>query len=382
MSAMARSSIQPEQWPIRLFLCGDVMTGRGIDQVLQHPSDPVLHESYVTSAIDYVQLAEAANGPIPRGANPAYIWGAALNEFNRMRPVSRIINLETSITRSADYAAKGINYRMSPENAVCLSAAAIDCCALANNHVLDWGRRGLLDTLETLARLKIKFAGAGRNLAEAGAPAVFEVAGNRRVFVFSFACVTSGTPRSWAAAAEVPGVNLLTTLSEGAAVRVADEIGRHAKPDDLIVVSIHWGSNWGYKVPEEQRRFAHALIDRAGVSVIHGHSSHHPKAIEIYRNRLILYGCGDFLNDYEGIKGYEEFRNDLVLMYFADFQPAWALAALEIVPCQIRNFQLIRPSAQDICWMQQALDRESRRFGAGVILKPDGQFVVSWNRAP
>jgi len=124
------------------------------------------------------------------------------------------------------------------------------------------------------------------------------------VFVFSFACVTSGTPRSWAAAAEVPGVNLLTTLSEGAAVRVADEIGRHAKPDDLIVVSIHWGSNWGYKVPEEQRRFAHALIDRAGVSVIHGHSSHHPKAIEIYRNRLILYGCGDFLNDYEGIKGY------------------------------------------------------------------------------
>jgi len=304
MSAMARSSIQPEQRPIRLFLCGDVMTGRGIDQVLQHPSDPVLHESYVTSAMDYVQLAEAANGPIPRDANPAYIWGAALNEFNRLRPVSRIINLETSITRSADYAAKGINYRMSPENAVCLSAAAIDCCALANNHVLDWGRRGLLDTLETLAHLKIKFAGAGPNLGEAGAPAVFEVAGNHRVFVFSFACVTSGTPRSWAAAAEVPGVNLLTTLSEGAAVRVADEIGRHAKPDDLIVVSIHWGSNWGYKVPEEQRRFAHALIDRAGVSVIHGHSSHHPKAIEIYRNRLILYGCGDFLNDYEGIKGY------------------------------------------------------------------------------
>jgi len=153
MSAMARSSIQPEQRPIRLFLCGDVMTGRGIDQVLQHPSDPVLHESYVTSAMDYVQLAEAANGPIPRDANPAYIWGAALNEFNRLRPVSRIINLETSITRSADYAAKGINYRMSPENAVCLSAAAIDCCALANNHILDWGRRGLLDTLETLAHL-------------------------------------------------------------------------------------------------------------------------------------------------------------------------------------------------------------------------------------
>ena len=112
-------------------------------------------------------------------------------------------------------------------------------------------------------------------------------------------------------------------------MRVADEIGRHAKPDDLIVVSIHWGSNWGYEVPEEQRRFAHALIDRAGVSVIHGHSSHHPKAIEIYRDRLILHGCGDFLNDYEGIKGYEEDWDNLVLMYFADIQPAGPLAALE-----------------------------------------------------
>ena len=165
MSASAQSpNGQPRQRSVRLFLCGDVMTGRGIDQVLPHPSDPVLHESYVTSAMDYVQLAEAANGPIPRRVSPAYIWGAALDEFNRLRPVARIINLETSITRSDDYAPKGINYRMSPENADCLKAAAIDCCVLGNNHVLDYGRRGLLDTLETLARLKIKIAGAGRNL--------------------------------------------------------------------------------------------------------------------------------------------------------------------------------------------------------------------------
>ena len=69
----------------------------------------------------------------------------ALDEFTHMRPDARIINLETSITRSEDYAPKGINYRMSPENADCLRAAGIDCCVLANNHVLDWGRRGLLE---------------------------------------------------------------------------------------------------------------------------------------------------------------------------------------------------------------------------------------------
>jgi poly-gamma-glutamate synthesis protein (capsule biosynthesis protein) len=202
------------------------------------------------------------------------------------------------------------------------------------------------------------------------------------VLLFSFACVTSGTPHSWAATGEVAGVNLLTGLFGDAAARVTDEIARRAKPRDLIVVSVHWGSNWGYEVPEEQRRFAHSLIDRAGVSIIHGHSSHHPKAIEVYRGRLILYGCGDFLNDYEGIKGYEEFRDALVLMYFADIQPAGTLAALEIVPLQIRNFQLVHPSKQDICWMQQTLDRESRKFGVGVALDPEEQLTLSWKRGP
>ena len=168
MGAFARSHTLRST---RLFLCGDVMTGRGIDQILPHPCDPVLHEDYTQSAIGYVQLAEAANGPIPRSVDPAYIWGAALDEFARMRPHSRVINLETSITHSEDYEPKGINYRMSPENAECLRAAAIDCCVLGNNHVLDWGRGGLLETLATLEHFQIKSAGAGKNLAQAGAPA-------------------------------------------------------------------------------------------------------------------------------------------------------------------------------------------------------------------
>ena len=124
---------------------------------------------------------------IPRPVGLSYIWGAALDEFNRMRPDVRIINLETSITRSEDYERKGINYRMSPENADCLKAAAIDCCVLSNNHVLDWGSRGLLDTLATLKRVQIRTAGAGRNLGDAGSPAVLDIAGKGRVLLFSLA---------------------------------------------------------------------------------------------------------------------------------------------------------------------------------------------------
>jgi poly-gamma-glutamate capsule biosynthesis protein CapA/YwtB (metallophosphatase superfamily) len=349
------------------------MTGRGIDQVFAHPCD----EDYVASAKDYVGLAEQANGPIPRHAGPSYIWGAALDELDRMRPDARIINLETAITRSDDYARKGINYRMSPENAYCLSAAGIDCCVLANNHVLDWGRSGLLQTLAALEHLKIKAAGAGRNIFEAAAPAALDVANKTRVLVFSFGVVTSGVSRSWAATTDTPGVNLLTRLSETDALRAAEHIVSIRQPEDLVVVSLHWGSNWGYEIPAEQQRFARTLIDRANVSIIHGHSSHHAKAIEVYHKRLILYGCGDFLNDYEGIRGYEDFRSDLALLYFADIEPTTGnLAALEIIPLQIRNFQLKRPSRQDIEWMQQTLQRECLRLGTRIGLDPGGRFVL------
>ena len=368
-----------QQQRIRLFLCGDVMTGRGIDQVLAHPCDPHLHEDYVRSAIDYVRIAEQINGPIPRKAEPAYVWGAALDAWNRMAPDIRIINLETSITHCENRALKGINYRMSPENAACLHAASIDCSVLANNHILDYGRAGLADTLRTLASLQIKTAGAGRNLDEARAPAVLPIAGNGRVLVFSFASVTSGTPEEWAATRETAGVNLLTKLIEQTVVDVADHIASVKQPDDIVIVSVHWGPNWGYDISGEQRFFARALIDMVDVSVVHGHSSHHPMAIEVYRNRLILYGCGDFLNDYEGIAGYERYRSELTLMYFADIHPkSKSLVALELVPLQIRRFQLVRPSSQDILWLREKLDNESQQFATRIELTLAQTFGVFW----
>ncbi len=189
----------PDAQVVKIFFCGDVMTGRGIDQVLPSPCEPRLHESYLRSATDYVRLAEEANGPIPAPVEFPYIWGAALEELHRVQPDARIINLETSITRSEDYVPKGINYRMSPENAGCLSAAGVDCCALANNHSLDWGRGGLLDTLARLEHLQIKAVGAGRDLAQASAPAVLNLRNKGRLIVFSFGSTTSGVPADWAA---------------------------------------------------------------------------------------------------------------------------------------------------------------------------------------
>ena len=212
---------------------------------------------------------------------------------------------------------------------------------------------------------------------EAKAPAVLNLA-KARLLLFAFGLPSSGVPLDWAAAGDAPGVNLLSELSETKALLVADQITALRRPGDLVVVSIHWGTNWGYHVPDEQRKFAHTLIDQAGVSIIHRHSSHHPRPIEIYRNRLILYGCGDFLNDYEGIRGYERYRDDLTLMYFIDLEPTGGcLQALKLVPLQIKNFQLTIPSQRDIEWIQGTLDRECRRFGTKVLAEPEGQLMVA-----
>jgi poly-gamma-glutamate synthesis protein (capsule biosynthesis protein) len=358
------------------------MTGRGIDQILPQPCPPQLYERYLKSATDYLRLAERASGRIPTPVTPEYIWGVALEELKRSRTDVRIVNLETSITRSEDHLPKGINYRMSPENAECLRAAGIDCCVLANNHVLDWGESGLLDTLSTLDRFHIKSAGAGRNSLEAAAPAIFELSGKARVIVFAIASVTSGTPLSWAARQEAAGVNVVTELTDKVVTRIAENLAKIRRPGDVAVVSVHWGSNWGYEITSEQRRFAHALIEQADVSIIHGHSSHHAKAMEVYKERLILYGCGDFINDYEGIRGFDEFRDDLVLMYFVDVDPADGdLVAVEMVPLQIRQFQLIPPSSSDVDWLIRTLDRECQRFGARVGAESATRLMLSWPRS-
>lgn len=364
---------------MKVFLCGDVMTGRGIDQVLPHPGDPALHEAYARSALDYVSLAEKANGPILRPAGFDHVWGDALDEWARARPDARIVNLETAVTHRGEWQrTKGIHYRMHPANVPCLTAAGIDCCVLANNHVLDWGHVGLADTLEGLRRAGLHVSGAGRDEAEASAPAVLETA-HGRVLVFAFGTTSSGIPPDWAAAPGLPGVNLLADLSPATLRQIAARVKAIRRPGDIVVASLHWGGNWGYTVPAAHQVFARGLIDQCGVDVVHGHSSHHPLGIEVHRDRPILYGCGDFLNDYEGIAGYEAYRGDLRLMYFLLLEPASGkLSRLVMRPMQTRCFRLNRASIEDTRWLREVLDREGRRFGSRVEAGADGALELRW----
>ncbi|NEE02840.1 CapA family protein [Phytoactinopolyspora halotolerans] len=348
-----------------LFLCGDVMLGRGVDQVLPNAGDPVLDEPFMRDARAYVDLAEKAHGPVPRPVGGAWPWGDALAVLDSWAPDVRIVNLETSVTRCGGFApGKSVHYRMSPGNVDALVAGEPDVCVLANNHTMDFGHPGLIETLDTLRAAGLRSAGAGRHAGEAERPVTVETGGGR-VLVSSVGTASAGVPAEWRAEADRPGVAMVD-LRRRDAVELAGRIQAVRRPGDVVVVSVHWGSNWGYGVAQEQADFAHELID-AGVDVVHGHSSHHPRPIEVYRGKLILYGCGDFINDYEGIGGYEEYRDDLRLMYFAEIDAAdGSVAELRMVPLRARRLRLEHAVASDRAWLAEVLDEVSAEFGVRI----------------
>jgi poly-gamma-glutamate synthesis protein (capsule biosynthesis protein) len=361
---------------IVLCLTGDVMTGRGVDQILPSPGDPRLWERYVDDARTYVTLAEATSGRIPAPVGLAWPWGDALQAMDEIGPDLRILNLETSITTSDEATpGKAVHYRMHPGNIGCLTAVRPDACVLANNHVLDLGVRGLEETLDVLTDAGLATAGAGRDAEEAWRPLELE-AGEGKVVLWSVGASDSGVPVSWAAGRDKPGVAHVGDLSPADAVELQERVRRTKRPGDIAVVSIHWGSNWGYAVPRAQTTFAHWLID-AGVDVVHGHSSHHPRPIEVYRDRLVLYGCGDLVNDYEGISGHESYRSDLRLLYFVHLDADGRLGRLEMVPFRARRLRLQRATKDDARWLQRALRKAGRGFGSLIDLDSDGTLAVS-----
>ncbi|WP_069811282.1 CapA family protein [Streptomyces sp. TP-A0874] len=352
---------------VTLFLCGDVMLGRGVDQILPRPGEPALREVGMGDARGYVALAEAANGPIPAPVPPAWPWGEALRVLAAAAPDVRIVNLETSVTRSDEFApGKEVHYRMHPANLPALSVARPDVCVLANNHTLDFGRTGLRETLDALSSAGLGTAGAGRDAERAYAPAVCPTVDGPRVLVFCLAMGSSGVPPDWAATADLAGVAYVPLPTAAAAAATVERVRRVRRPGDIVVVSVHWGSNWGYGVSREQTRFARALVD-GGVDVVQGHSSHHPRPIEVYRDRLILYGCGDFIDDYEGISGFEEYRDDLRLAYFPSVEAdTGRLVDLRMVPLRAGRMRLEAAAEEDRAWLRATLGRIS----PGLVIDP------------
>lgn len=370
--------MNPRRDFVRLFLAGDVMLGRGIDQIQRHACDPGLFENNAASAQDYVTLAKRVSGKIPRRVAPGYVWGDLLADLNARQVDLRLANLETAITSGGAHdPQKGIHYRMHPANVALLAAAGIEAVMLANNHTLDWGRAGLVETLATLDDAGIAYAGAGLDDAAAFAPRPLPLAGGGRVLAISLALGDSGVPALWAAGPGQPGV------ARAEPPEIAAQVARHLagvrRPGDLVVLSIHWGGNWGYPVAPTHRALAEAFVAQ-GVDLVFGHSSHHPRAAAVMAGRLVLFGAGDLINDYEGIGGKDSFRPDLVLGYVADLRrDSGALVALEMLPYRLCRFRLERADSAARGWLARQLNHEAGKFGGRVVETPQATLRLEWD---
>lgn len=365
--------------PCTLFLSGDVMTGRGIDQILPHPGDPTLREPEIRDAREYVSLAERTSGAIPAPVSPDYPWGEALDALRTARPDTRIVNLETAVTTSDEACVgKEVLYRMHPANVGCLQTGGVDVAVLANNHTLDWGRAGLVETLDTLDHAGIRCVGAGRTEADAWRPIVHAWGPAGRVVIVAAGSPSAGVPPDWRAERTRPGIALIDDITPAWADRLTAALDAVRRVGDVGVVSLHWGSNWGFGVTAAQRRFARRLID-GGCHVVHGHSSHHVRPIEVYRGRLIFYGCGDLIDDYEGIHGFEQFRADLGLLYLPAVDAHdGRLVSLAMVPTRMRRMRLERADALDAAWLAETLTRINAGFDSRVTPTPDGGLRLVW----
>jgi poly-gamma-glutamate synthesis protein (capsule biosynthesis protein) len=261
------------------------------------------------------------------------------------------------------------HFRADPRWAIpALRSVGVDCCALANNHVLDFEEAALEDTLDALDGAGIARAGAGRTSAEARRPAFFSVDG-LTVAVVSF---TDNTPE-YAAGPASPGVARVEfDLDDEESVRVVSAALDAAKAEDpdVLVASLHWGPNMVARPPARFRRFGRWLVDR-GVDVVHGHSAHVFQGVEVYEGKPILYDTGDFVDDYAVDS---DLRNDRSFLFELDFDDAGVPESLHLLPTQIGDCAVQAAGPAAAGWSRDRMRSLSEPFGTS--FREEGEELV------
>ncbi len=254
-----------------------------------------------------------------------YPWGT-MKQFLTSDDIT-LINLETTFTTSDNPTPKVFNFKANPDHAVMLVHGNITAVSLANNHILDFGLQGLKDTLQTLNELSITHTGTGLNLIDAQKPIIIE----RKGIKIGIISATDNKPK-WAATIDHYGTNFFTFSSYD---HIIQQIQKLKPSVDYVILSLHWDTNWPRYIPTDMISCAHDFID-AGVDIIHGHSSHKPLGVEVYKNKIILYGTGDFIDDY-AIDPVE--RNDLTFLFQITLSKN-QLIKLSLIPAQIRDMSV------------------------------------------
>ncbi len=298
----------------------------------------------------------------------AYPWGDTLPLLRRADRL--LINLECTLTahtepwRGDPY--KPFFFRAEPAAVATLSLARVSFASLANNHSLDFDVPGMLETIAVLDGAGIAHAGAGRNLAEARAPAWLS-AGGLRIAVLAFA----DHPLAWAATPRSPGINYTpVSLDAEDFAPVVEAIAAVRAQADVVVFSIHWGPNMRARPAPHFRAFARRVIE-AGVDVFWGHSAHVVQGIEFHQGKPILYDTGDFVDDYAVDR---DLRNDRSALFLLRVAPRQVLE-LELVPVQIGEMQVNLARGREREWFLRRLGELCAEFGTALTPTDDGLRV-------
>lgn len=280
---------------------------------------------------------------------------------------------------------------MHPANIEALRTAHVAYASLANNHTLDFCEEGLLETVRTLKRAAISFAGAGETREEATRPAVLSLPSHSgqgsgqpsyALHIYS----ASDHPRDWTTVANFHLIDY-SAATRAHLKSLLTEQGELPSPA-LKVFSVHWGPNYSWQPSNEIQSLAHFLVDECAVDVVHGHSSHHVQGVERYRGKLIIYGCGDFVDDY-AVK--QDYRNDLGATWrvtvregksnIDDGRERLSLHTLEVFPTRIKHFQanLLDVRDADHAWVRDKVTQLSGALGTPVQeeLGDQGQLIVA-----
>lgn len=295
-----------------------------------------------------VMIGRTVNEIIP-AKGYAYPWGNTLSLLQHVD--LRIINLETTLTNHTEKNPKVFNFKALPDRIKTLQAAHIDVANLANNHSLDFKEAGLIETIDTLDIAGIHHTGAGVNDQQACAPAIITI-NDIQIGIIGY---TDNEP-TWKAAKNKPGVNYIEIGNADDLAKVKQQIDALRNTVDIIIMTIHWGPNMQQRPSQQFIEFAHDAIN-AGVDIFHGHSSHVFQGIEIYKNKVIMYDTGDFIDDYAVDP---LLRNDQSL-FFAITINKNGPQSVNITPVIISNMQVnIAENAekQEILQRMQRLSQE------------------------
>jgi poly-gamma-glutamate synthesis protein (capsule biosynthesis protein) len=253
-----------------------------------------------------------------------YPWGNILSVL-KSEGVN-VINLETTLTHSKNRVSKVFNFKATPDHVKVLIDAKIQIANIANNHIGDFGIEGMEETIQVLNQSGILHTGAGKNIHEAKAPVVVTCNG---IKIGIIGC-TDNEP-SWEANHH-PGTFFVEV---GDVAKLKSEIETLRSEVDIIIVSYHWGPNMVEEPNEQQIQFAHQLID-LGVDIIHGHSAHVFQGVEIYKEKVILYDTGDFIDDYAVDP---ELHNDRSFLFEFVIEGK-KIKTLKLIPVIIQNMQV------------------------------------------